>query len=175
MAAVERDTLQAYEEFLAAFPDRPLAKRVRAIIAARREAITWQRTYAVNTPNAYWSYLRRYPHGPHGADARRRLALGAFARQLAGPADRLRLFPRLLLGWLFVVAAKLHLAEDPLALHLLLERLEGLVDVVVSDENLHASFLLDRLQLSGKIDPLAADAPLPNVAASTRIAAESPR
>jgi uncharacterized caspase-like protein len=79
MAAVERDTLQAYEEFLAAFPDRPLAKRVRAIIAARREAITWQRTYAVNTPNAYWSYLRRYPHGPHGADARRRLALGAFA------------------------------------------------------------------------------------------------
>jgi uncharacterized caspase-like protein len=79
MAAVERDTLQAYEEFLAAFPDHPLAKRVRAIIAARREAITWQRTYAVNTPNAYWSYLRRYPHGPHGADARRRLALGAFA------------------------------------------------------------------------------------------------
>jgi hypothetical protein len=33
----------------------------------------------VNTPNAYWSYLRRYPHGPHGADARRRLALGSFA------------------------------------------------------------------------------------------------
>ena len=67
------------EEFLAAFPGDPLAKRVRAIIAARREAITWQRTYAVNTPNAYWSYLRRYPHGPHGADARRRLALGSFA------------------------------------------------------------------------------------------------
>jgi uncharacterized caspase-like protein len=79
MAAVERDTLQAYEEFLAAFPDHPLAKRVRAIIAARREAITWQRTYAANTPNAYWSYLHRYPHGPHGADARRRLALGSFA------------------------------------------------------------------------------------------------
>jgi uncharacterized caspase-like protein len=78
-AAVERDTLQAYEEFLAAFPDHPLAKRVRAIIAARRDAITWQRTYAVNTPNAYWSYLRRYPHGPHGEDARRRLALGSFA------------------------------------------------------------------------------------------------
>ncbi len=78
-AALERDTLQSYEEFLGAYPDDPLAKRVRAIVAARREAVTWQRTYAANTPNAYWSYLRRYPHGPHSADARRRLALGAFA------------------------------------------------------------------------------------------------
>jgi hypothetical protein len=36
------------------------------------------------------------------------------------------------------VAAKLHLAEDALALHFLLERLEGLIDIVVTDENLHA-------------------------------------
>jgi hypothetical protein len=40
------------------------------------------------------------------------------------------------------VAAELHLAENALALHLLLQRLESLVDVVVTDENLHASFLL---------------------------------
>ena len=38
------------------------------------------------------------------------------------------------------MAAELHLAEDALALHLFLERLEGLVDVVVTDENLHAAF-----------------------------------
>ena len=37
------------------------------------------------------------------------------------------------------MAAKLHLAENALALHLLLERLEGLVDVVVSDKNLQRS------------------------------------
>jgi uncharacterized caspase-like protein len=79
VAALERDTLEAYEEFLAAYPDDPMAKRVRAIIAARREAITWRRSYAADTPDAYWSYLRRYPHGPHGADARRRLALRAMA------------------------------------------------------------------------------------------------
>jgi hypothetical protein len=36
------------------------------------------------------------------------------------------------------MAAKLHFAENALALHLLLERLEGLVDVVVADENLQA-------------------------------------
>ena len=28
-----------------------------------------------DTPNAYWSYLQRYPRGPHAADARRRLAI----------------------------------------------------------------------------------------------------
>jgi uncharacterized caspase-like protein len=80
-AALERDTLEAYQEFLAAYPDDPIAKRVRAIVAARREAITWRQTYAVNTAQAYWSYLRRYPHGPHSADARRRLALRAFAAE----------------------------------------------------------------------------------------------
>ena len=74
-AALERDTLPAYEDFLAAYPDDPMAKRVRAIAAARREAITWRRTYRADTPNAYWSYLQRYPRGPHAGDARRRLAI----------------------------------------------------------------------------------------------------
>ena len=74
-AVLERDTLQGYEDFLGAYPDDPLAKRVRAITAARREAITWRRTYRADTPNAYWSYLQRYPRGPHAADARRRLAI----------------------------------------------------------------------------------------------------
>jgi uncharacterized caspase-like protein len=77
--ALERDTLQGYDEFLAAYPDDPVAPRVRAIIAARREAITWRETCLADTAEAYWSYLRRYPRGPHGADARRRLALRAMA------------------------------------------------------------------------------------------------
>ena len=59
LAAVDRDTLEEYEAFLEAYPDDPMARRVRAIIAARREAITWRRTRNVNTPPAYWSYLRR--------------------------------------------------------------------------------------------------------------------
>ena len=42
------------------------------------------------------------------------------------------------------MAAEFHLAEYTLALHLLLQHLEGLVDIVVTDENLHAAFLLDR-------------------------------
>src|SRR6516165_4853605 len=78
-AALERDTLDGYSEFLGAYPDDPMAARVRAIAAARREAITWRRTRVVDTPPAYWSYLRRYPQGPHAADAHRRLAFLAAA------------------------------------------------------------------------------------------------
>jgi uncharacterized caspase-like protein len=74
VAAVGRDTLGGYEEFMGAFPDSPLAPRVRALIAVRREAITWRRTVSINTPEAYWSYLRRYPQGAHVADCERRLS-----------------------------------------------------------------------------------------------------
>jgi uncharacterized caspase-like protein len=79
VAALERDTLQGYLDFLAVYPSDPMATRVRAIVAARREAITWRRTRNVDTPQAYWSYLRRYPRGPHVADAHRRLAYLAAA------------------------------------------------------------------------------------------------
>jgi uncharacterized caspase-like protein len=73
LAALDRDTLQGYLDFAAAYPHDPMAPRVRAIIAARREAITWRHTRRVDAPRAYWSYLRRYPHGAHSYDARRRL------------------------------------------------------------------------------------------------------
>src|SRR5215470_2921415 len=76
-AALERDTVQGYDDFLTAYPDDPMAARVRGILAARREAITWRRTRLTDTPPAYWSYLRRYPEGPHSADAQRRLAFMA--------------------------------------------------------------------------------------------------
>ncbi|WP_245329341.1 caspase family protein, partial [Bradyrhizobium centrolobii] len=74
LAALDRDTLEGYEDFLAAYPNDPMARRVRAIVAARREAITWRRSRTTDTPQAYWSYLRRYPRGAHSFDARRRLA-----------------------------------------------------------------------------------------------------
>ena len=78
MVALMRDTSDAYADFLADYWNDPMTKRVRALLAARREAITWRRTYQANVSDAYASYLERYPHGPHVADARRLLArLGA--------------------------------------------------------------------------------------------------
>jgi uncharacterized caspase-like protein len=77
-AVLERDTLEGYSEFLAAYPNDPMSARVRAIAAARREAVTWERSRSLNTQSAYWTYLRRYPHGPHATDAQRLLTrLGA--------------------------------------------------------------------------------------------------
>ncbi|WP_164079364.1 hypothetical protein, partial [Stenotrophomonas maltophilia] len=69
------------QDFLAAYPQDALAARVRAILAARREALTWRRTLAAGSPEAYWSYLGRYPKGPHAAEARHRLARLAAALQ----------------------------------------------------------------------------------------------
>jgi uncharacterized caspase-like protein len=78
-AALERDTVQGYSDFITAYPGDPMTARVRAMLAARREAIIWRRTRVIDTPPAYWSYLRRYPEGPHAADAHRRLAFLAAA------------------------------------------------------------------------------------------------
>ena len=74
-AALERDTMKGYREFLAAYPKSDQARRVRAILAVRREAAYWRRTAGADTPRAYWTYLHTYPKGPHVADARRRLAM----------------------------------------------------------------------------------------------------
>ena len=41
-AALDRDTIPAYQEFLDAYPSDPMAKRVRAVLAPRREAWTWR-------------------------------------------------------------------------------------------------------------------------------------
>ncbi|GEO99353.1 caspase family protein [Methylobacterium haplocladii] len=72
-SCLQRDSLQGYQEFVSAYPRDALAKRVRVLIAARREALTWRRTYLADGPDGYWSYLSRYPRGPHAWDARRRL------------------------------------------------------------------------------------------------------
>jgi uncharacterized caspase-like protein len=78
-AALERDSIEGYEQFLAIYPNGPYSARVAAMIAVRREEIIWRRAVLANTPPAYWSYLRRYPDGPHVWDARRRLTLLAAA------------------------------------------------------------------------------------------------
>ena len=72
-AALLRDTFDAYTDFLADYWQDPMTKRVRALLAARRESITWKQTCQANEPGAYWSYLERYPNGPHATEARRLL------------------------------------------------------------------------------------------------------
>ena len=84
-AAVQQDTLRGYQEFLAAYPDSAQARRVRAILAGRREALFWRRSLEENSPHAYWTYLRRYPRGPHAGEADERLA--SLSAQEEPPSD----------------------------------------------------------------------------------------
>lgn len=72
--AIERDTLQDYAAFLGAYPTDPQARRIETLLAARREASIWAQTCRAGTAPAFWTYMRRYPRGPHFADARRLLA-----------------------------------------------------------------------------------------------------
>src|ERR1700729_3814639 len=65
--------------------------------------------------------------------------LQLLAGQLARATHGFGLFTGLFLGGLFVVTAEFHIAENTLALHLLFQRLEGLIDVVIANENLHAA------------------------------------
>ncbi len=80
-AALSLDTMTGYEQYLAAYPGSPYARRVAAMLAVRREETAWRRCVTADIPPAYWSYLRRYPNGPHAWDARRRLAM------LGAPVD----------------------------------------------------------------------------------------
>lgn len=74
--------------------------------------------------------------GPGGDRLREEaFALGAFASQFARPTNGFGFPTRLGLGRLLVSGAGLHFAEDALALHLLLEGLQRLVDVVVPDHD----------------------------------------
>jgi uncharacterized caspase-like protein len=84
-AAVQRDSIGGYREYLDAHPRSAQARRIRAILAVRREAAFWRRTLEANSPDAYWTYLRAYPKGPHVHDAGRRLAI--LSAQYEPPPD----------------------------------------------------------------------------------------
>jgi uncharacterized caspase-like protein len=82
---IARDRLSDYEEFLRDHRRSEQAKRIEAILAARREALFWRRALDSNSPRGYWTYLNRYPHGPHAYDAGRRL--DALAARRVPPPD----------------------------------------------------------------------------------------
>ena len=71
--AVEADDLPTYAEYVRIYPNSPYAPRVWAMIRARREALLWRHALLENSPEAYWTYIERYPDGLYVFDARRRL------------------------------------------------------------------------------------------------------
>ncbi len=65
------------------------------------------------------------------------LALEPLAFHLAGAANRLGGLAGAAFRGFFEMTAELHFPEDAFALHLFLERLERLIDVVIPNQNLH--------------------------------------
>src|SRR3954469_5562877 len=73
------------------------------------------------------------------------LTLQTLALELAIAADRFGPLACALFGRFFVMAPELHLAKDAFSLHLLLQRFERLIDVVVANDNLQAGLLLHKI------------------------------
>src|SRR5258705_611705 len=106
------------------------------------------RTRAGTTTPASTTALRARTGAKHRLRLHRQqtFALQLLAGELARAAYGFRPFAGFLLGGLFIVTAELHLAENTLALHLLLQHLQGLIDIVIANENLHAaSSSIDRI------------------------------
>ena len=82
--AVEVDDLPTYVEYVRIYPNSAYTPRVWAMIRARREALMWREALLVNSPDAYWTYLERYPDGLYVFDARRRLRRLAAAERPPG-------------------------------------------------------------------------------------------
>ena len=76
--------------------------------------------------------MKRPTDRPRGVKA---FAIHALAEKLAGAADGFGLLAGALLGRLLIAAAQLHLAENAFALHLLLERAQRLIDIIVANQN----------------------------------------
>ncbi|WP_163078708.1 hypothetical protein, partial [Acinetobacter baumannii] len=58
---------------LRVYPASAFSRRVQRLLAAQREALVWRQTLRAGSPPGYWTYLRRYPRGPHAEEARWRL------------------------------------------------------------------------------------------------------
>lgn len=63
--------------------------------------------------------------------------LGALASQFPRPADGFSFLARFPFGRLLEMVAALHLPEETFALHLLLQRFQRLIDVVIADHDLN--------------------------------------
>ena len=65
------------------------------------------------------------------------IALCSLTGKFSSAPHGFGLFPGAFFGGFFVGGAKFHRAEDAFALKLFLENLEGLVNVVISDDDVH--------------------------------------
>ena len=93
-AARSADTVQAYQGFLASFPDGEFASQAQARVRELQEAEDWQKAMRADTAEAYQEFVARYPQGRNSDEARIRLGNLALAQtpsdtpqEMAAPLD----------------------------------------------------------------------------------------
>lgn len=111
-----------------------LLKNLVVDVASRSEARRPGRTHSSRDTRNRPRFRRR----------QQSLPLQFLTGKLFGATDRFRPFADFPLRWLFVMFAKLHFPKDAFALQLPFQRLKRLVDIVISNENLHEAFLFNR-------------------------------
>ena len=75
--------------------------------------------------------------GPGGLSLHDTFALGALAGQLAGAAHGFGALAGFFLGRFFKRLTRFHFPEQAFALHLLLQRAQGLLNVIIADDDLY--------------------------------------
>jgi hypothetical protein len=83
-AARSADTVQAYQRFLAAFPDGEFVSQAQARVRELQEAEDWQKAMRADTPEAYQQFVARYPTGRMSDEARIRVGNFALAQTPSG-------------------------------------------------------------------------------------------
>jgi hypothetical protein len=113
------------------------------------------RTTAARTARTLATWTARTAHNRWLA-GQEAFTLHFLAGELARAAHGLGLLADALFRGLLEIIAQLHFTENALALHLLLERLQSLIDVVVANENLHPVSSFRSLSLNQMKAPDAA-------------------
>jgi len=72
-SAQNRNTVEAYDYYLSAFPQGRFKKQAEDAKGVLQEERAWQTAQRLNTPDAYQGYLDIYPYGRYAASARERV------------------------------------------------------------------------------------------------------
>ena len=83
-AARSADTLQAYQRFLASFPDGEFVSQAQARVRELQEAEDWQKAMRADTAEAYQQFVTRHPQGRNSDEARIRIGNLALAQTPSG-------------------------------------------------------------------------------------------
>jgi uncharacterized caspase-like protein len=68
---IEEDDVLLYEEFIEAYPDDPLAERIRVLLTRRKDATAWRSATVRNTRESYSEYLAAFGGGGYALAAAR--------------------------------------------------------------------------------------------------------